>query len=120
MFQLGLEVRLDGVGGEVTQRGFDVCAYKGRVMMYGTSARDFRKYDLDNMRMNKSITGVSLTPEFATPRVIEMIEGHIRDVASGALTVPIDRQFPLSEAAAALPVNRLGDAAGVLTVDHLF
>jgi NADPH2:quinone reductase len=97
----GVDVIVDGVGGEVTQRGFDVCAYKGRVMMYGTSARDFRKYDLDNMRMNKSITGVSLTPEFATPRVIEMIEGHIRDVASGALTVPIDRQFPLSEAAAA-------------------
>ncbi len=94
----GVDVIVDG---DVTQRGFDVCAYRGRVMMNGTSARDFRKYNLDNMRMNKSITGVSLTPEFATPRVIGMVERHIRDVASGELKVPVDRKFPLSEAAAA-------------------
>ena len=30
-----------------------------------------------------------------------MIEGHLRDVASGALRVVIDRRFPLAEAAAA-------------------
>jgi len=97
----GVDVIVDGVGGEVTQRGFAVSAYKGRVLMYGTSARDFRRYDLSEMRMNRSITGVSLTPEFGTPRVIEMVEGHIRDVASGELRVAIDRTYRLEEAAAA-------------------
>ena len=53
------------------------------------------------MRGNRTITGVSLTPEFGTKRVIEMIEGHLRDLAAGELRVAIDRRFPLSEAAAA-------------------
>jgi NADPH2:quinone reductase len=97
----GIDVIVDGVGGEVTQRGFEISAYKGRVLMYGTSARDFRKYDLQGMRGNRSIVGVSLTPEFGTKRVIDMIEGHIRDVARAKLHVEIDRTFPLSEAAAA-------------------
>jgi NADPH2:quinone reductase len=97
----GIDVIVDGVGGEVTQRSFEISAYKGRVMMYGTSARDFRKYDLDPMRGNRSIIGVSLTPEFGSQRVIDMVETHIRDVASGALRVEIDRTFPLSDAAAA-------------------
>jgi NADPH2:quinone reductase len=97
----GVDVLVDGVGGEVTQRGFEVVAYKGRVLMYGTVARDFARYDLSEMRMNKSITGVSLTPEFATDRVVSMVERHLRDVAKGELRVVIDRRFPLAEAAAA-------------------
>jgi NADPH2:quinone reductase len=97
----GVDVIVDGVGGQVTQRGFEVCAYKGRVLMYGTVARDFTKYSLESMRMNRSITGVSLTPEFGSQRVVEMIERHVRDVARGALRVVVDRTFPLSEAAAA-------------------
>ncbi len=97
----GVDMIVDGVGGEITQRGFDVVAYKGRVLMYGTVARDFSKYDLEKMRMNKSITGVSLTHEFGSDRVIEMIEGHILDAAKGDLRVVVDKTFPLSEAAAA-------------------
>jgi NADPH2:quinone reductase len=97
----GVDVLVDGVGGEVTQRGFGIVAYKGRVLMYGTVARDFTKYDLSEMRMNKSITGVSLTPEFGSDRVVSMIEGHFRDVARGELRAIVDRSFPLSEAAAA-------------------
>jgi NADPH2:quinone reductase len=97
----GVDVIVDGVGGEVTQRSFEVCAYKGHVLMYGTVARDFGKYDLEGMRMNKSITGVSLTPEFGSDRVVEMIEGHLRDAAKGELRVVVDKTFPLSDAAAA-------------------
>jgi NADPH2:quinone reductase len=51
--------------------------------------------------MNKSITGVSLTPEFGSDRVVEMIEGHLRDAAKGELRVVVDKTFPLSDAAAA-------------------
>lgn len=97
----GVDMIVDGVGGAVTQRGFEIVAYKGRALLYGTVARDFSKYSLDEMRMNKSITCVSLTPEFGTSRVIAMVEGHIRDAARGDLQVAIDKTFPLSEAAAA-------------------
>ena len=97
----GIDLVVDGVGGAVTQQSFACTAYKGRVMMYGTSARDFRKYDLTEMRMNKTIVGVSLTPEFATKRVIDMIERHIVDIAARKLRVVVDKSFPLEDAAAA-------------------
>ncbi len=53
------------------------------------------------MSGNRSLTGVFLGGEIATDRVHDLIGGLIDDVASGALTVVLDREFPLSEAAAA-------------------
>ena len=52
---------------------------------------------------NKTVTGIFLGAEFALQheRVHEMIQRHLEDVARGALEVAIDREFPLSEAAAA-------------------
>jgi NADPH2:quinone reductase len=52
---------------------------------------------------NRSLTGMS----FANSLMLEaqrgrpMVEGHLRDVAGGALRAVIDRTYPLSEAAAA-------------------
>ena len=59
----GADVILDGVGGEVTQQSFRVCAARGRVCMYGNVERgSFRfKYDLNPMRGNRSVIGVSLS-----------------------------------------------------------
>ena len=88
----GVDVVVDGIGSAVTEQSFACTAYE---------ARDLRKVSLDNMRMNKTIVGASLTPEFATPRVIAMIEQHIADVASGELRGAIDRSFPLEDAGAA-------------------
>jgi NADPH2:quinone reductase len=53
------------------------------------------------MQGNKSVTGVFLGAEIATPRVHNNIQRLINDAARGDLQVIIDKTFPLSEAAAA-------------------
>ncbi len=49
-------------------------------------------------RINR-ITGVFLGAEITTPRVRNMIEDHLKDLASGALKMVIDKQFALRDAA---------------------
>jgi NADPH2:quinone reductase len=96
-------VIVDGVGGEVTQQSFQVCAPKGRVCMYGNVDRgSFRyKYDLNPMRGNRSLIGVSLASESGTDRVRAILARHLETMARGELRAVIDRRFPLSEAAEA-------------------
>ena len=100
----GAELILDGVGGDVTQRcSFRACAPKGRVCMYGNADRAsfaFR-YDLNAMRSNRTIHGVSLATEAGSDRVHVIIRRHLESVARGELQAVIDRTFPLREAAAA-------------------
>ena len=70
----------------------------------GNAGRDEAAPDTSALSAgNKSLTGVSLALEmFAQPaRVRPMVAQHLADVASGGLTVVIDRVFPLAEAAAA-------------------
>jgi NADPH:quinone reductase len=50
---------------------------------------------------NRSIIGLSLGMEMTTPRVRQTVEKLIEQVARGELRVLIDREYPLSEAAAA-------------------
>jgi NADPH2:quinone reductase len=79
-------------------------AYRGRAITVGNAGRDTHRPEVGFLSGgNRSLTGVSLTVEMAlsTSRVHTMIAGHLRDVASGALRVLIDRTYPLSEAAEA-------------------
>ena len=50
---------------------------------------------------NKTLTGVFLGAEIATERVQKMINQLLEDIAAGHIKVPIDRKFPLSQAAEA-------------------
>jgi NADPH2:quinone reductase len=50
---------------------------------------------------NRTLSGVFLGAEIATPRVQQNIQRLIDEAARGELKVMIDRTFPLSEAAEA-------------------
>jgi NADPH2:quinone reductase len=50
---------------------------------------------------NRSLSGVFLGAEIMTDRAHDMIQGLIEDAAKGDIQVVIDREFPLSQAAAA-------------------
>jgi NADPH:quinone reductase len=98
----GVDLVVDPVGGDVLAQSLQVIGYRGRVVTVGNASRRERTYDIRALAAkNQSISGVFLGAEIATPRVREMIERHLDDLASGALTVVIDRRFPLREAAAA-------------------
>lgn len=100
----GCDLVVDSVGGATLQWSIECLAYRGRCITVGNASRDDTRPDLRFLSAgNRSLTGVFLGAEvaFNQARVRPMIEGHLRDVASGALRVVIDRRFPLSEAAAA-------------------
>lgn len=99
----GADVIVDGIGGEVTQQSFRCCAPRGRVCMYGNVDRGSftYKYDLNPMRGNRSVIGVSLAGEAGTDRVRAILRRHLESMAKGQLRAVIDRTFPLAEAAEA-------------------
>jgi len=98
----GADLVVDPVGGATLQGSILALAYRGRVSMVGAAGREGQRVDVSNlMGGNRSLTGVFLGAEIATPRVQANIQRLIDETARGELVSVIDRTFPLSEAAAA-------------------
>jgi NADPH2:quinone reductase len=98
----GVELVVDSVGGKVLQGSVQCLAYRGRCITVGGAGRDEQPLDVRALGMgNQSITGVFLGAEILNPRVHDMIQRHVDDVAAGRLRVVVDRTFPLADAAAA-------------------
>ena len=98
----GADVVVDSVGGAVLQGSILALAYRGRVSTVGQAGRDRQKMDLGTlMGGNRTISGVFLGAEINTDRVQKNMASLIDRVAKGELKVVIDREFPLSDAAAA-------------------
>jgi NADPH:quinone reductase len=96
------DVIVDSVGGPTLQGSILSLGYRGRVSMVGQAGREPMKVDVGSMMGgNRSLSGVFLGAEITTPRVRQMIQDLIGQVAAGELEVLIDREFPLSEAAEA-------------------
>jgi len=98
----GVDLVIDGVGGEVLQKSIEVARYRGRIVSYGQAGRNFRRIDVSGLtRGNKTLTGVFLGAEIATERVQKMIDQLLKDIGSGSVRVPLDRKFSLAQAAEA-------------------
>lgn len=98
----GVNLVVDPVGGQTLQSSILALAYKGRISLVGNAGREPTKVDVSSlMHGNRSLTGVFLGAEILSDRVHDNIAKLIEDVAKGELKVIIDREFPLSEAAAA-------------------
>jgi NADPH2:quinone reductase len=98
----GVNLVVDPVGGDVLAQSLQIIGYRGRVVTVGNASRGERNYDIRTLAaQNQSVTGVFLGAEITTPRVRRMIDAHLQDMATGALKVVVDKQFPLRDAAAA-------------------
>lgn len=98
----GANLVVNSVGGPTLQGSLNSLAYRGRVSMVGAAGREPMVVDVGGMMGgNRSLSGVFLGAEIMTDRVHDMIQSLIEQVAKGELKVLIDREFPLSEAAAA-------------------
>ena len=98
----GVNLVVDPVGGKVLEQSIASAGRRGRIVSVGTASRDFSKIDIAGLAPgNKSLTGVFLGAEMATPRAQEMISGLIAQMGAGSLSMPIDQTYPLSEAGAA-------------------
>jgi NADPH2:quinone reductase len=98
----GVDVVVDSVGGPTLQGSILSLAHRGRCSTVGQAGRDPMKMDVGYlMGGNRSLTGVFLGAEMGTDRVHNNIQRLIDEAARGELQVILDREFPLSEAAAA-------------------
>lgn len=99
---LGVDLVVDGVGGDVLQKSIEAARHRGRIITFGQAGRNFRRIDISGLSMgDKTLTGVFLGAEIATERVQRMIGQILNDIASGSISVPLDRKFPLAQAAEA-------------------
>jgi NADPH2:quinone reductase len=98
----GVALALDGNGGRSLEASIASLGWKGRVAFIGFSARESSKVDVTSLiGGNRSIMGLALGAEMTTPRVRQSVQNLIEQVAQAKYRVLIDREFPLSEAAAA-------------------
>lgn len=98
----GVDLVIDGIGGEVLQKSIEAARHRGRIISYGQAGRNFRRIDVSGLTMgNKTLTGVFLGAEMATERVQKMIDQLLKDIGSGRIRVPLDRKFSLAQAAEA-------------------
>lgn len=98
----GVNLVVDSVGGATLAGSIASLAYRGRVSMVGNAGREPMTVDVSSlMGGNRSLTGVFLGAEIMTDRAHDNIQRLIDEAGRGELEVVIDREFPLSEAAAA-------------------
>jgi len=98
----GVNLVVDSVGGSTLQGSLLSLGYRGRVSMVGQAGRQPMVVDVGSlMAGNRSLTGVFLGAEIMSDRAHGMIQTLIEEAARGEFEVVIDREFLLSEAAAA-------------------
>ena len=100
----GADLIVDSIGGKTLEQSIEAAAYRGRIISVGGAGRDSYRPDTSLLHpANKSLTGVFFGAELAVhhDRVHAMVARHLKDVARGKLSFPIDSNYPLSEAAAA-------------------
>ena len=100
----GVDLVVDLVGGDqaMVSKLISTIAYKGRLSVVGLSSGQAASVAFWDMApKNMTVHGILFGLEMGTPRAHEMLGRHFASAAQGKLTMPIDKTFPLSEAAAA-------------------
>lgn len=100
----GADLVVDLVGGDsaAVSKLISTVAYKGRLSVVGLASGQAPSVAFwDIVPKNMTVRGVLFGLEMGTPRGRAMIEKSLERAAAGELTMPIARDFPLSEAAAA-------------------
>lgn len=98
----GVDIVMDIAGGRAMAELMRAIRYRGRYLMVGIASGESTCLDFTDM-VTKSLTchGTLFGREMGTPRGQAIVEDLLRQMAAGAIRMPIDRVFPLSEAAAA-------------------
>jgi NADPH2:quinone reductase len=98
----GVDLVIDGIGGDVLQKSIEAAGHRGRVLSFGQAGRNFRRIDVSSLIMgDKTLTGVFLGAEITTERVKKIIDQLLKDIDSNEIRVPLDRIFSLAQAAEA-------------------
>lgn len=98
----GVDLMVDMVGGASSRALLSAIRYRGRVAVVGFASGEMNSFNfLDIVPRALTVMGVIFGKEMGTPRAHTLINACMTDIAQGRFTMPIDRTFSLSEAAAA-------------------
>lgn len=100
----GVDLVLDGVGGETTQESLDCLAHFGRMVAYGAASGRPGQPDTGTLLFNnQTVIGYHLGQaiERAPQRVLGAVSDLTEGLVSGELEVVVGETFPLAEAAKA-------------------
>jgi NADPH2:quinone reductase len=100
----GVDIVVDSIGGQNLVDSVDVLGYRGRLVSVGRAARSGSAIEAQSLsERNNALYSVYLGSALVSEydRIHSMIGDMLELVASGELQVPIDRTFPLAEAATA-------------------
>jgi NADPH2:quinone reductase len=98
----GAEVVVEMVGGKMFDAAVAAAAYRGRIVFVGAASGQPAMVDAMQLLIAcKSVRGMIFGREMATDRARRIVDKHMAAAAAGQADIPIDRVFPLSEAAAA-------------------
>lgn len=98
----GIDVVLDGVGGQVGRAAFDATAHGGRFVGFGDSSGTFTEYSADEVSANGIRTfGPELVHIGGTPKAKGLAEQVLREAATGGVRPIVGQTFPLEQAAKA-------------------
>ncbi len=100
----GVDLVLDGVGGETFHESLDALTPFGRVVTYGAASGDTATVDTGRLLFeNKTVIGYHLgrARSAAPGRVLEAVPELTEGLTSGELDVIVGETFPLADAAAA-------------------
>jgi NADPH:quinone reductase-like Zn-dependent oxidoreductase len=98
----GADLVVDMAGGEALPQLLAALRHRGRFVVVGAASGEFQAFTfIDLIRKELTVSGVYLGLEMHTPRVRQLVAGFLDDVRDGRLTMPVDRVYPLTEAAKA-------------------
>lgn len=98
----GVDLLVDLVGGPAIKPLMAAIRYRGRLSVVGAASGEMARFGfLDIIGRSLSLFGVSFGQEMHLPRAHDIIGRHLAAAAAGRLRMPIDRTFPLAQAAQA-------------------
>ncbi|UPV73981.1 NADPH:quinone oxidoreductase family protein [Halorussus limi] len=100
----GVDLVLDGVGGETFARSLDALSHFGRVVAYGAASGEPGEVDTTRLLFeNKSVVGFHLgnATQRDPQRILLSVPELQQMLAAGELEVVVGERFPLEDAAAA-------------------
>ncbi|MFO1378529.1 MAG: zinc-binding dehydrogenase [Steroidobacteraceae bacterium] len=98
----GVDLVVDLVGGnaQAVSKLISTVAYKGRLSVVGLASGEAPVVAFwDIVPKNMTVRGVLFGLEMHTPRAHAILARHMATAAAGRFTMPIDRAFPLAQAA---------------------
>ncbi|WP_110651815.1 quinone oxidoreductase family protein [Salinicola peritrichatus] len=100
---VGVDLVVDLAGGNALRSLLQALRYRGRLIAVGgASGEGGGTFEFSDIAPESlAVFGMLFGKELHTARVHEMIAGIFDDMATGRISMPVDRTFPLAEAAAA-------------------